>query len=74
METIIFFYTIWSIGIFLGTLGDIEDVACTPRQIYDSNDLNMFGCVVVFLVFLVLDPLFFALKFLMWVFTVGRKD
>lgn len=45
----------------------------TPRDIYDSNDFNMFGAWCVFVIFLMVNPLYILLKFLYWMFHVGRK-
>lgn len=60
---------------FLAVLysGDL-DFDCTPKQMYESTNLNMFGCCVLWLIFFILNPILFICKFIGWIFTVGRKD
>ena len=48
-------------------------MAVTPKEIYDSNDMNMFGCVIVFIICFILNPLFYMAYFIHWLFHVGRK-
>lgn len=67
-------YIIWIIGIFIATIGDYENIAVTPKQVYECTDLNIFACVLVFVIAFVLDPLFFVVHFIDWLLHVGRKD
>lgn len=73
MKTFLSLYLIWIIGIFLATIKDFGNAAVTPRQIYECNYMNMFGCVMLFIIFLILDPLFLLAHFIYWIFHVGRK-
>ena len=56
------------------TIKDFENVAVTPKEIYESNDLNMFGCVVIFVIMFLVNPLFFIAHFIYWVFHVGNDQ
>lgn len=60
------------IAMFIVTIKDFENVAVTPKKIYESNDLNMFGCVVIFVIMFLVNPLFFIAHFIYWVFHVGN--
>ena len=74
METILTIYFIFIVGIFLGTIEDFGDIAITPRQIYECNNLNMFACVLLWIIGFIVNPLFFVAHFLYWIFHVGRND
>lgn len=67
------FYIIFIIAMFIATIKDYGNVAVTPRQIYECTDINIFACVLVFVIAFVLDPLFFILHFIGWLLHVGRK-
>lgn len=43
-------YIIWIIGIFIATIGDYENIAVTPKQVYECTDLNMFACTLVIII------------------------
>lgn len=60
------------IAMFIVTIKNFENVAVTPKEIYESNDLNMFGCVVIFVIMFLVNPLFFIAHFIYWVFHVGN--
>lgn len=60
------------IAMFIVTIKDFENVAVTPKEIYESNDLNMFGCVVIFVIMFLVNPLFFIAHFIYLVFHVGN--
>ena len=67
-------YFIFAIAVFLVELDDFDNMAVTPKEIYESNDMNMFGCVIVFMFCFILNPLFYIAHFIYWIFHVGRKD
>lgn len=71
---ILAFYIIFIIVIFFATIGDYENIAVTPRQIYECTDLNIFGCTLIFIIAFVLDPLFFVVHFIDWLLHVSRKE
>ena len=71
------FFIIYSILViinFFATIKDFGFVANTPRQVYESNNLNMFGALCVWMIAFVLNPLYFIVVFIHWVFHVGRSD
>lgn len=70
---ILAYYIIFIIAMFFATIKDYGNVAVTPRQIYECTDINIFACVLVFVIAFVLDPLFFILHFIGWLLHVGRK-
>lgn len=71
---ILTFYIIFIIVIFFATLLDYDNAAVTPKQIYESTNLNIFGCTLIFIVAFVIDPLFFILHFIDWLLHAGRKE
>lgn len=74
MGLIVCSYILLILGIgLLSIFGDFDDIAVTPKEIYDSNDMNMFGCVIVFIICFILNPLFYMAHFIHWLFHVGRK-
>lgn len=74
MNIFLLAYIIWSISMFCITIKDFNNVAVTPKEIYECNDLNIFTCVVLFAIMLVLNPLFYVAQFLYWVFHVKKED
>ena len=54
-------------------IDDFDDIAFTPKQLYESNDLNMFGCCIVFILGFVFDPLLYILYFIYWICHIGRR-
>lgn len=68
------FYIMFIIVMFFATIKDYSNVAVTPKQIYECSDLNIFSCVLVFVIAFVIDPLFFALHFIDWAMHFGRKE
>ena len=74
MKLILLFYSIFVVVIFFNTISDFDNVAVTPRQIYECTNLNMFACVLIFIIGFITNPLFFVAHFLYWIFHVGRKD
>ena len=45
-----------------------------PWQLYKKTKMNMFGCIVVSIVGLLLVPLFWTVSFIYWAFHVGRRN
>ena len=75
MGLIICFYILLILGIGVSSIFEVfDDIVVTPKEIYDSNDINMFGCVIVFIICFILNPLFYIAHFIHWLFHVGRKD
>lgn len=73
MNVILVIYSCIAISMFCVTIKGFNNVAVTPKEIYECNDLNMFACVVLFLIMLVFNPLFFIAHFLYWIFHVDRE-
>lgn len=71
---ILTFYILFIIIIFFATLLDYDNVAVTPRQLYECTGLNIFACTSVFIIAFVIDPLFFILHFIDWMIHFGRKE
>lgn len=67
-------YMCIAIAMFCVTIKDFNNVAVTPIEIYDCNDLNMFACVVLFLIMLAFNPFFYIAQLLYWIFHVERED
>lgn len=73
MNTILIIYVIVITVTFLSTVWSFKGLCSTPAELYECNNLNMFGCVFVYIVFVLLDPLLFVVKFLYWIFHTGRE-
>lgn len=67
-------YVALIISMFFSTINDFGDYANTPRQIYDSNNCNMFGAVLLWLFAFITNPLYYITVFAWWVLHVGRRD
>lgn len=67
-------YIIWIIVIFITSIGDYENIAVTPKQVYECTNLNMFACTLVTIIGFLLDPLFYIVHFISWLLHVGRKE
>lgn len=75
MGLIACFYILLILGTGMSSIfEDFDGVPVTPKEIYDSNDMNMFGCVIVFIIGFILNPLFYIAHFIHWLFHIGRKD
>lgn len=71
---ILVFYIIFIIVIFFTTIGDYDNVAVPPRQIYECTNLNIFACTLIFIIAFALNPLFFIVHFIDWLLHAGRKE
>ena len=72
MNIFVIIYLCIVISAFLLTIKDFGCFACTPKEIYECNNINMFGAVLIFVVAFLLNPILFILKFLWWIFHFGR--
>jgi hypothetical protein len=75
MSFILSVYVVFIIVAFICTLIDeaYDDMPFTPKEIFDTTNLNMFGSCVFWLFVVLIDPILFIFKFIGWIFTVGRK-
>lgn len=60
------------IAMFIVTIKDFDNATVTPKEIYESNNLNVFSCVMIFIIMFIVNPLFFITHFLYWLFHVGN--
>ncbi len=67
-------YVVVIIVVFLSFLPHFHEMAATPEQLYECNDLNWVGVIILYGFFLVVDPLFFIFRFLYWLTHAGRKE
>lgn len=72
MEFLIIYVSI-IIGMFIVTIKDFDNVAVTPKEIYECNNFNVFACVIVFIIMFLVNPLFFVAHFLYWLFHVEKN-
>lgn len=72
MEFLIIYVSV-IIGMFIVTIKDFDNVAVTPKEIYEYNNFNMFACVIVFIIMFLVNPLFFVAHFLYWLFHVEKN-
>ena len=61
------------IAMFIVTIKDFENVAVTPKEIYECNNFNIFACVIVFIIMFLVNPLFFVAHLLYWLFHVENN-
>lgn len=86
MESLIAVYALW---LFLGNfiyfiLVDTKDIYAlyyygfVSKYLYEETEMNMFGCVMIALLFYVFFPVLFIPRsigmFVFWIFHVGRKQ
>ena len=59
-------------------LGDMKICLLTPSEIYENTNLNWFGCIFVWFLEFLINPIMWIcitiVKIVKWLFTVGRKD
>lgn len=58
-------------------IGDQKICLLTPSEIYENTNLNWFGCVFVWFLEFIINPIMWIciaiVKIVKWLFTVGRK-
>ena len=58
-------------------IDDMKICLLTPNEIYENTNLNWFGCISVWFLEFLINPIMWIcitiLKFIIWLFTVGRK-
>lgn len=74
MKLFLIVYFCIIIAAFLMAIKDFKSFACTPKEIYECNNCNMFACVILSIVWFAFNPLLFVVRFLYWIFHVGRED
>lgn len=74
MNVFLICYICIIVVMFLVTIKDFDSFASTPKQVYDCNNFNMLAAVVVFAIVFLFNPLIFIVKFLWWIFHVGRNE
>lgn len=52
---------------------DFDNVYKTPKKIYERTDLNMFGCILLWLFFIITNPFGYFVSIIYFIFHVGRK-
>lgn len=74
MEWFLITYLYIIVVMFLTTIKNYDCYAITPKQIHECNDLNMFDCVLLSILSIAINPSLAVVRFLYWIFHVGRKD
>lgn len=46
----------------------------TPKEIWEETDLNMVTCVILWLLWLVVNPIYITTRFLFFLAHFGRKE
>lgn len=46
----------------------------TPKDLYQHSKINALGCLVLYILFIGLIPIFTIGGIIKWLFTVGRRD
>jgi hypothetical protein len=74
MANLILIYIAYLIVVFCMTFLKKDEYTITPRELYDTSNLNMFGCVLLWFIAFIFNPLFYIACFAEWLCHVGRKD
>lgn len=74
MEIIIGIYFIIVIAMFFVTIEGYNDIEFTPKDVYETYNLNIVGSCIVWIIQVAFDPLLYIIKMLDWLLHVGRKD
>ena len=74
MISVLILYIVLSAVMFLLTIGDIDNICSSPLQVYERNKLNFLGCVGIYIVGVITNPLLFVTKFIRWVVRKGRRE
>lgn len=74
MKTFLLIYLVFAIAGFLVTVKDFGCFAVTPKEIYEINNMNMFACVLLSILWFIINPLYDVARFIHWIFHVGRKN
>lgn len=69
---IIMIIAIWLVCLFM-TLAKFDEMAWTPASVYECNNVNWFGAILLWLFFVAINPLGCIVRFLWFIFHVGRK-
>lgn len=67
-------YIVWICIAMSTTLVDGDyGFSKTPKEIYNTTNFNMFGCTLLWIFFVAINPLGFLFRFIYFLFHVGRK-
>ena len=59
--------------LFMSLADDLE-IPKTPADIYENTKLNRTSCVIVYILWVIVNPLSLFLCFIWYLMHVGRKD
>lgn len=59
--------------VYIVTDGEFP-VFFTPKDLYQHSKINIVGCLVLYILFISLIPIFTIGGVIKWLFTVGRRD
>lgn len=76
MKTVLIFYLVIVIVVNIAIIlkYGISGYDITPVGIYNTSNMNAFGCILVSGLLIISIPLVALLQFLYWITHVGRKD
>lgn len=63
-------YILW----FLNKIDNGKDFLISPATLHRLTKMNWVGCIIYWVIGLVLAPLFTIIGIFAWLFTVGRRD
>lgn len=69
----VFYIMAHLIGFGIGFCSDNKYPFLLPKNIYDEYNVNWFGAMFIYLVYLASTPLYAIGTFFWWLCTVGRK-
>lgn len=74
MMPLIFLYITIISWSFISSIKNFNTFAFLPQDIYNCTNLNKFGCIILSIISILINPLCAILQFLDWIFHVNRKE
>lgn len=68
------FWVVIFIALFAGVNFDLYGLAIYSSEIRKMSHLNIFGSILICLLWIIINPLFFVARFLYWITHVKRND
>lgn len=70
---LVIFYSISTVVTIANVISDGFGLPLTPAEVYDAGRLNWFGAVMLYLLIVLIFPVYYIIAFVRFIFTVGRN-
>lgn len=71
---LIFLYITIISWFFISSIKNFNTFVFLPQDIYNCTNLNKFGCIILSIILIAINPLSAILQFFDWIFQMGRKE